>query len=111
MAEVMLMKNPAHAGEVLRELVLVPLNMEVTEAASRLGVARTTLSRVLNGRAGISAELAVRLEMAGCSTAKFWLRLQVNYELSLVKASGLTVRPLQQAPIEALLHAESADCL
>lgn len=77
-----MMKNPPHPGELLREDVLVPLGIEVTEAAHRLGMSRTTLSRVINGRAGISPDLAVRLERAGASTARFWLTLQANYELA-----------------------------
>jgi addiction module HigA family antidote len=76
------MKNHPHPGELLREDVLVPLGIEITDAAQRLGVSRTTLSRVINGRAGISPDLAVRLERAGVSTARFWMTLQTNYELS-----------------------------
>ncbi|PIV32938.1 MAG: addiction module antidote protein, HigA family [Lysobacterales bacterium CG02_land_8_20_14_3_00_62_12] len=77
-----MMKNPPHPGELLREDVLLPLGLEVTDAAQRLGVSRTTLSRVINGRAGISPDLAIRLQRAGVSTARFWMTLQTNYELS-----------------------------
>ncbi|HKZ11659.1 MAG TPA: HigA family addiction module antitoxin [Rhodanobacteraceae bacterium] len=77
-----MMKNPPHPGELLREDVLQPLGIEVTEAAQRLGLSRTTLSRVINGRAGISPDLAIRLERAGVSTARFWMTLQANYELA-----------------------------
>ena len=77
-----MMKSHPHPGELLREDVLVPLGIEVTDAAQRLGMSRTTLSRVVNGRAGISPDLAVRLERAGVSTARFWMTLQTNYELS-----------------------------
>jgi addiction module HigA family antidote len=77
-----MMKNPPHPGELLREDVLQPLGIEVTEAAQRLGVSRTTLSRVINGRAGVSPDLAIRLERAGVSTARFWMTLQANYELA-----------------------------
>ncbi len=76
------MKNPPHPGELLREDVLRPLGIEVTTAAHRLGISRTTLSRVINGRSGISPELAIRLERAGVSTARFWMTLQTNYELA-----------------------------
>lgn len=79
------MKNHPHPGELLREDVLIPLGIEVTEAAQRLGVARTTLSRVINGHAGISPDVAVRLEQAGVSTARFWMNLQANYELAKVQ--------------------------
>jgi addiction module HigA family antidote len=77
-----MMKNHPHPGELLREDVLLPLGIEVTDAAQRLGMSRTTLSRVINGRAGISPDLAIRLERAGVSTARFWMTLQTNYELS-----------------------------
>jgi addiction module HigA family antidote len=62
-------KNHPHPGVLLREDVPVPLGIEVTDAAQRLGMWRTTLSRVINGRAGISPDLALRLEQAGVSTA------------------------------------------
>ncbi|MQA91455.1 MAG: HigA family addiction module antidote protein [Gemmatimonas sp.] len=81
------MKNPPHPGELLREDVLAPLDLNVTEAAERLGISRVTLSRVLNGRAGISPDLALRLEQAGVSTARFWLTLQMQYELARVSNS------------------------
>lgn len=91
-----MMKNHPHPGEILREDVLVPLGMEVTEAARRLRMSRTALSRVLNGRAGISPDLAVRLERAGVSTARFWMTLQANYELSHAeRRKQPAVRPLQ----------------
>ncbi|RWJ04888.1 MAG: addiction module antidote protein, HigA family [Mesorhizobium sp.] len=93
-----MMKNHPHPGELLREEVLVPLGVEVTDAARRLGVSRTTLSRVINCHAGISPDLAIRLEQAGVSTARFWMNLQTNYELS--KAQELKrpgVRRLQPA--------------
>ncbi|ACQ68905.1 HigA family addiction module antitoxin [Candidatus Williamhamiltonella defendens] len=77
-----MMKNHPHPGEILREDVLLPLGIEVTEAAKRLGIARTTLSRVIHGHAGISPDLAIRLELAGVGTARFWMTLQTNFELS-----------------------------
>ncbi len=76
------MKNPPHPGHTLRNTCLDPLELSVTAAAAHLGVARHTLSRVLNGQAGISPEMAIRLEMAGWSNAETWTRLQANYELA-----------------------------
>jgi addiction module HigA family antidote len=76
-----MMKLHPHPGELLREDVLVPLGIEVTDAAQRLEIARTTLSRVINGKSGISPDLACRLELAGVSTARFWMTMQANYEL------------------------------
>lgn len=75
------MYDHPHPGEVLKEDVLVPLELTVTEAATRLGMTRVSLSRVLNGKTGISPDLALRLERAGISTARFWMSLQSNFEL------------------------------
>lgn len=77
----MKMHSPPHPGEVLRELCLKPLGLTVTEAASALGVSRKTLSGILNGRAGISAEMAVRLSLAFETTAESWMTQQVQYDL------------------------------
>lgn len=70
-----------HPGETLKEMVFEPLDLSVTEAAQRLALSRVSLSRVLNGKAGISPDLALRLEKAGASTARFWINLQANYDL------------------------------
>jgi len=77
----MKMHDPPHPGEVLRQLCLEPLGLTVTEAARALGVSRKTLSAVLNGRAGISPEMAVRLSIAFNTTAESWLQQQVQYDL------------------------------
>ncbi len=90
-----MMKHHPHPGELLREDVLAPLGLDVTEAARRLGMSRVSLSRVLNGHAGISSDLAVRLERAGVGTARAWIALQANYELSLaLKRKQPKVTPL-----------------
>jgi addiction module HigA family antidote len=75
------MKNPAHPGEVLRELYLAPLELTVTEAAAALGVTRKTFSQLLNCRAGISTAMALRLSKAFETTPELWLNMQVNYDL------------------------------
>ena len=77
------MKTPPHPGLMLRDDVLEPLGLGVTQAAQKLGMSRVALSRVVNGRAGISPDLAIRLERAGVSTARFWMNLQSNYELAV----------------------------
>ena len=77
----MAMKNPPHPGLSIKENCLEPLGLNITEAARVLGVARHTLSRVLNGHAAISPEMAIRLEKAGWSNAEFWLRRQTAYNL------------------------------
>lgn len=76
------MKNPGHPRTTIKNTCLQPLGLSVTAAAEHLGVARHTLSRVLNGAAGISPDMAIRLEKAGWSNADFWVRLQANYELA-----------------------------
>ena len=76
----MRMHNPPHPGEVLRELCLEPLGLSVTDAAKALGVARKTLSMIVNGRSGISPEMAIRLGKAFDTTAESWLNQQVQYD-------------------------------
>ena len=76
------MKNPPHPGLSVRINCLEPLGLSVTEGAKALGVSRTTLSRLLNADAGISADMAIRLEKAGWSNADHWLRLQAAYDLA-----------------------------
>ena len=75
------MHNPPHPGEIIRELCLEPLDLSVTEAAKALGVSRKTLSAILNGRAGISPEMAVRLSIAFDTTSESWLNQQSQYDL------------------------------
>lgn len=77
-----MMHNPTHPGQILREDVIEELGLTVTDAAQRLGIARVTLSRVLNTHAAISPDLAVRLELAGVSTARSWLALQSAFDLA-----------------------------
>lgn len=75
------MHKPPHPGEILRELCLVPLGLSVTETAESLGVSRNTLSAILNGRAGISPEMAIRLSIAFNTTAESWLQQQLQFDL------------------------------
>jgi len=75
------MHDPAHPGEVIREACLKPSGLTVTAAAEGLGVTRKALSDLLNGHSGVSADMAIRLEKAGWSTADHWLRLQMQRDL------------------------------
>ena len=79
------MKKPNHPGDLIRDC-LDELKINVTDGAKALGVTRATLSRLLNGKAGVSPEMAVRLEKALGSSAGFWLRLQLNYDLAQIHA-------------------------
>jgi addiction module HigA family antidote len=83
----MKMHNPPHPGEILRELCLEPLGLSVTRTAQALGVSRKTLSAILNGRAGISPEMAIRLSKAFGTTAESWLNQQVQYDLWVAERS------------------------
>ena len=77
----MRMHNPPHPGEILKSLCLDPLGLTVTEAAEALGVSRKTLSSILNGRSGISPEMAVRLSIAFDTSAESWLNQQTQFDL------------------------------
>jgi antitoxin HigA-1 len=83
----MKMHNPPHPGEVLRELCLEPLGLSVTRAAEALGVSRKTLSAILNERAGISPEMAIRLSKAFGTSAESWLNQQSQYDLWVAEKS------------------------
>lgn len=92
----MLMHNPPHPGEVVRELCLKPLGLTVTEAAKALGVSRKALSDLLNGKAGISPVMAIRLAKAFGTTPESWLEQQMQYDLwqAQQKADTIQVRRL-----------------
>ena len=83
--------NPAHPGEVLRDYLG---EMTVAEAAKRLGVTRAHLSRILNGRAGVSAAMSLRLSAALGTSPEFWLKMQVQHDLWWAqKAKQPKIRP------------------
>jgi len=77
----MLMHKPPHPGEVIKELCLEPLGLTITDAAKGLGISRKTLSSILNGKAGISPEMAVRLSIAFNTSSESWLNQQTQYDL------------------------------
>ena len=95
------MYNPPHPGEVLRDGVFNRTDITVTDFADRLGVSRVTLSRVLNGKSGISAEMALRLAAALGGSAKSWLTMQDAYDLSIaeksLKREVAKIKPLKMA--------------
>ena len=89
------MHNPPHPGKVLREWLG---DMSVTDAAQRLGIARATLSRVLNGSSGISADMALRLQAAFGTSPEMWMGLQDDYELwQAAKGKRPKIEPLRLA--------------
>ncbi len=83
----MAMKKPVHLGRIVRGS-LAELGLTVTQAARALGVTRPTVSRLVNGHASLSPEMAIRLSKALGSTPEFWLRLQLNYDLAQVLAKA-----------------------
>ena len=99
----MRMHNPPHPGEVLKGLCLEPLGLSVTEAADALGVSRKTLSGILNGRAGISPDMAIRLSMAFGTSPESWLHQQSMYDLWIAeprepKPTVKRLKPVDQGP-------------
>lgn len=75
------MYNPPHPGEVLRDTVLAKGRISVTEFAQKLGMSRVALSRVVNGRAAMSADMAIRLAAGLGGSAESWLQMQAAYDL------------------------------
>jgi addiction module HigA family antidote len=92
------MKNPVHPGRIVRGAI-EDLDVSVTGEAAALNVSRPALSNLLNAKAGISPEMAVRLSKVIGSTPGFWMRLQMNYDLALVeqRADAIVVKPLPAA--------------
>lgn len=88
----MAMKNPPHPGRVVLQECIEPLGLTITETAEGLGVTRNTLSRLINGRNGISPEMALRLSKAFGGSAESWLRQQMNYDLAQVKQESKKIR-------------------
>lgn len=75
------MYNPCHPGEILKEDIIKPLHLSVSEAAVHLGVSRKTLSKIINGKGRITPEMALRLEMVFGPSAESWLRMQIAFDL------------------------------
>jgi antitoxin HigA-1 len=93
------MKNPPHPGRIVRQDCIEPLGLTITDAASALGVTRQTLNNLVNERAAISTEMAVRLSKAFGSSPEMWLRLQANYDLAQLRRGGpdIDVKRLRRA--------------
>ncbi len=83
------MHNPAHPGEVLRELYLMPLEVTITQAAEALKITRKHLSAIVNGRAPVTPEMAVRLAVVFATEPEFWVHLQSQYDLWRVRKASL----------------------
>lgn len=88
----MSMHNPAHPGEVLKELWLEPLGLTLTQAALQLGVTRKTVSKIINGHGAITPEMALRLEIVFGTSAQTWMNMQTAYDLSQLSLLRKTLR-------------------
>lgn len=91
------MKNPPHPGETVLQDCIKPLGLSITGAAQTLGVSRVALSELVNGRRGISPEMAVRLSKAFGGSAESWLIQQAQYDLAQVNADRIKVKRLEPA--------------
>lgn len=91
------MKNPPHPGTVVLQECIEPLGLSITNAAAALGVTRNTLSELVNGKRGISPEMAVRLEKVFGGSAESWLVQQAQYDLAHVHRDRITLKKLQIA--------------
>lgn len=97
----MRMKNPPHPGRIVRQECIDPLGLTITEAASRLGVTRQTLDKLVNGKAGISPEMSIRLSKAFGSSAEMWLGLQMEYDLAETKTTAHKIHVKRITPKHA----------
>jgi len=93
----MAMKNPPHPGRIVRQDCIEPLGLTITEAAKVLGVTRQALNNLVNGKAGISPEMAVRLSKAFGGSAEMWVRLQSNHDLAQVRPEDIDVKRYPRA--------------
>lgn len=91
------MKNPPHPGGVVLRQCIEPLGLTITDAAAALGVTRTTLSELVNGKRGISPEMAVRLSMVFGGSAASWMTQQAHYELARIDAKAIKLKRLECA--------------
>lgn len=85
-------KNPPHPGRVVRQDCVKPLGLTITEAAKALGVTRQALSNLVNGKSGVSPEMAVRLSKVFGASPEMWLRLQANYDLAQLYQDQIDVK-------------------
>lgn len=91
------MKNPPHPGRVILQECIEPLGLSITEAATALGVTRNTLSELVNGKRGVSPEMAVRIAKVFGGTEDGWLVQQAHYELAQVRRDRIRLKRLQMA--------------
>jgi antitoxin HigA-1 len=91
------MKNPPHPGRIVRQDSIEPLALTITETAKVLGVTRQALNNLVNGKAGVSPQMAVRISKAFGGSPEMWLRLQANYDLSQLRQDRIDVKRYRRA--------------
>ncbi len=91
------MKNPPHPGRIVRQDCIEPLGLTITGAAKALRITRQALNNLVNGKAGISPEMAVRISKAFGGSPEMWLRLQANYDLAKVRHDEIDVKRYRRA--------------
>ncbi len=97
------MKNPVHPGRIVRHDCLEPLGLTVTAGAKVLGVTRQTLTKIINGKSGISPEMSIRLTKAFGSTPETWLRMQLAYDLAAARKNEGKIK-VQRQRVPSELH-------
>jgi addiction module HigA family antidote len=100
----MAMKNPVHPGRIIRHDCIEPLGLSITTAAKALGVSRQALNNIVNGKSGISPEMAIRLTKAFGSTEETWLRMQLAYDLAQARKNQSKIN-VRRVPVPAELRA------
>jgi addiction module HigA family antidote len=90
------MKNPVHPGQIVRHDCLEPLGLSVTAGAKILGVSRQILNKIVNGKSGITPEMAIRLRKAFGSTEETWLRMQLAYDLAAARRDESNIKVRRQ---------------
>ena len=93
------MKNPVHPGRLVKGSI-EELGLSITDAAKALGVTRPTISKLVNGHASVSPEMAIRLSKAFGSTPEFWLRVQMSYDLAQIQAKADDIKVERYQPKE-----------
>ncbi len=96
------MKNPPHPGRSIRTACLEPLGLSVTDGARALGVTRQTLNNVINGKSGISPQMAIRLTKAFGGTPETWLRMQLAYDLAVARKEESKIKVRRQYILQEL---------
>ena len=99
------MKNPVHPGRIVRHDCLEPLGLSITAGAKILGVSRQTLNKIVNGKSGITPEMAIRLTKAVGSTEETWLRMQLAYDLAQARKGERKIKVRRQRVLQEL-HAQ-----